>query len=204
MTYPRARRNDIFSEALDAETILYDKANHRAHSVNQTVAILWESADGRRSVDDLAEILHQKLEIPADRDVVLLGLEELAAAGLLDEPSKIEKGIEPPSRRDVARRLALAGASAAAIPFITSVLAPTPAMASSTPTTTSISRSQATQYLNTVQNEAQTNSAYYNGPHAQIAKTDLLAAQAAYNSANYTTEVTDLNGVINALGLPPL
>lgn len=199
MKNPSVRRKDVFFERLTAETILYDKANHRAHSLNPTVACVWENADGHRSVDDLAGILHRDLGIPADRTVVLLALQELSEAGLLEEPVNTEAGPELLSRRQVARRLALAGASTAMLPLIASVLAPTPAMASS-----GIAQQQATTDLNTVENEAQTDSAYYNGPNAQVAKNDLLAAQAAYNSGNYAAEVQDLDGVVSALGLPPL
>lgn len=194
MQNPCARRNDIFTENLAEETILYDKSNHTAHSLNRSLALVWESADGQKSVEDIASVLHRELGIPADRTVVLLALQELAASGLLQEPA--QAGPELLTRRQVARRLALAGASAAMLPLVASVLAPTPAMASS-----GISAQQATQDLNTVENEAQTDPAYYSNPGA---KNDLLAAQAAYNSKNYSAEVTDLNGVVAALGLPPL
>jgi Coenzyme PQQ synthesis protein D (PqqD) len=199
MTNPISRRNDIIAEKLAAETILYDKSCHRAHSLNQTLALVWESADGQNSIDDLAAILHRDLGIPADRDLVLLALQQLSRAGLLQQSLPTAAGPELLTRRQVARRLALAGTSAAMLPLVASVLAPTPAMASS-----GITQSQATNDLNTIENEAQTDPAYYNGPNAQTAKADLLKAQAAWNSGNYNAEVQDLDGVVNALGLPPL
>ena len=61
MKTPCARRNDILLEKLVAETMVYDKTNHRAHVLNQTVALVWESADGRNSIDDIAQILHREL-----------------------------------------------------------------------------------------------------------------------------------------------
>jgi hypothetical protein len=135
MDHPKARRDGLFSECLAAETIIYDKANHTAHTLNQTVAMVWESADGDTSVDELARMLHAKLGIPADRGVVLLALEQLEAAGL-SEPYieeqvsiEVEKHTEPTSRREVARRLAVAGVSAAMLPLVASIVAPTPAMA---------------------------------------------------------------------------
>lgn len=199
MTKPRARRDAVFAEKLAAETILYDKAAHRAHSLNQTVGLVWELADGQRSIAEVAAELHRELGVPADESVVLLALQELARCGLLEEPIPAESGPERLSRREVARRLALAGASAAMLPLVASVLAPTPAMASS-----GLTPQQATEDLNTVENEAQTDPAYYNGPNGPAAKNDLLAAQSAYNSKNYNAEVQDLDGVISALGLPPL
>ena len=76
-------------------------------------------------------VLHHELGIPADRGIVLLALEQLEGAGLLETPLEVEQGTERSSRREVARRLALAGASATLVPLVASVLAPTPAMADS-------------------------------------------------------------------------
>ncbi len=129
MDNPRARRDGLFSERLAEETVIYDKLNHTAHTLNRTVAAVWESADGGQSVNDLAGILHATLGIPADSGLVLLALEQLDAAGLMETPAEPEQDIERTSRREVARRLALAGASASLVPLVASVLAPTPAMA---------------------------------------------------------------------------
>ncbi|HEX4006741.1 MAG TPA: PqqD family protein [Acidobacteriaceae bacterium] len=197
MKNPCARRKDIVTETLAAETIVYDQANHRAHSLNRTVALVWASADGKKSVEEIAGILHRETGIPEDRNVVLLALEELSTAGLLETPATQGAGPALMTRRQLARRLAMAGATAAALPLVATVLAPTPAMASSS----GLSKTQAGTDLNQVENEAQTDFWYYLDP---AAKADLLAAQNAYNSGNYAAEIADLDGVIKALGLPPL
>jgi hypothetical protein len=196
MTNPCARRNEILSAKLVADTMIYDKVSHRAHVLNQTVALVWESADGRNSVDDIAQILHRELGLPADRSVVLLALQELEKSGLLQEPVRAEASPERLTRRQVAQRLACAGASLALIPMVTSVLAPTPAMAQST-----ISQSQAQTDLINVGREA------LNDPNFsanQTAQTDLANAATAFGKGNYSGEVSDLDGVLKALGLPPL
>ena len=84
MNNPKARRDGLFSERLAEETIVYDKVNHTAHTLNSTVAMVWQSADGDQSVNELTRILHSRLGIPADRGVVVLALEQLQAAGLLE------------------------------------------------------------------------------------------------------------------------
>jgi hypothetical protein len=196
MKMPCARRNDILSEKLVAETMVYDKINHRAHVLNQTVALVWESADGRKSVDEIAEVLHRELGLPADRNVVLLALQELSESGLLEEPVQPEAAPEKLTRRQVAQRLTLAGASLALVPLVTSVLAPTPAMAAS-----SISQGQAQTDLFDVALEAEFDPNYYTN---KTAETDLSAAETAFGKGNYSAEVSDLDGVLKALGLPPL
>jgi hypothetical protein len=131
MDNPRARRNDLFSERLAEEMVIYDKLNHKAHTLNQTVLAVWESADGSRSVDEIAGMLHRELGVPADHSTVHLALEQLEAAGLLEASAGVGSAAERTSRREVARKLALAGVSAALIPLVASVVAPTPAMAAS-------------------------------------------------------------------------
>ncbi|MGC2662060.1 MAG: PqqD family protein [Bryobacteraceae bacterium] len=199
MNHPRAKRDDVFSEHLAEETILYDKANHKAHSLNKTVSLVWESADGQKSVDELAAILHRELGLPNDPGVVLLSLEELKTAGLLETTVEGTELTEAPSRRQVARRLALAGASAALVPFVASVLAPTPAMASSQPTITS---AQYNADKNTVFGDIANHPIQY--AFSPTAQQDWNAGLTAGNQTNYTAAVTDFDGVLKALGLPPL
>lgn len=196
MKNPRARRNNVVCEDLAAETILYDRANNRAHSLNRTVGLVWQAADGQRSVEEIAVILHRELGIPADPGVVLLALQDLEGAGLIEEPLPVEARPELLSRREVARKLALAGFSMAMLPVVASIVAPTPAMAASM-----ITAQQAGQDLGTVGTEAYNNPNFLTDPNAI---TGLSNAQNAYVSGNYNTEIQDLDGVINALGLPPL
>ncbi|MBB6147448.1 hypothetical protein HNQ77_005446 [Silvibacterium bohemicum] len=213
MNNPRAIRDNIFTESLANETILYDKANHRAHSLNKTVAMVWEAADGDKSIDEIAGILHDRLGIPKDRSVVLLALEELETAGLIEAPIDVNRIAEHTSRREVIRKLGLAGASAALVPFVVSVVAPTPAMASSP------AAGNPQQYVSELQlieaDIAKNANAYANNATAQK---DLNAAIAAGNQglvdqilgnkagaqAQFTAAATDFNGVLAALGLPPL
>lgn len=195
MTTPCARKNEILSTKLLAETMVYDQVSHRAHVLNQTVALVWESCDGRNSIDEIAGILHGKLGLPADRDVVLLALQELSESGLLQEPVQAEAGPEKLTRRQVAQRFALAGASLALVPLVTSVLAPTPAMAQS-----GVSQKQAQTDLAEVIADELKNPGKLN----PTAITDLANATTAYSKGNYSAEVADLDGVLKALGLPPL
>jgi len=195
MLNPCARRDGIVREKLASETILYDQSTHRAHCLNETVALVWESADGKRPVDEIASILHDALGIPADREVVLLAMQELGASGLLEVA---QPGVKRLTRREVARRLAMAGASAAMVPLVATVLAPTPAMASSG---AGVNQQQAGQDLFDVELEALFDPKFFQN---QAARNDLTAAQAAFGSDNYAAEIADLDATLKALGLPPL
>ena len=106
---PLARKNDIFTENLPEEVILYDKTNNQAHCLKKTAAAVWENCDGTRSVEDLAQIVEQKLGTPIDRDVVLLALEELEKAGLLESGVDVIPNAALASRREAVGKIALAG-----------------------------------------------------------------------------------------------
>jgi Coenzyme PQQ synthesis protein D (PqqD) len=213
MNNPLAVRSNIFAENLADETILYDKTRHKAHSLNKTVTMVWESADGKKSVSEIAGILQRELGIPEDRGVVLLALEELQSAGLVEFQAELIESPERPSRREVARRLVLAGASAALVPVVASVLAPTPARASST---ASVTLKQFQADLQTVDIDIGTHGIAY--ARSQTAQNDFNAGVAAGNQGvvdtllgNHTGAQTefsvaqsDFDGVLAALGLPPL
>ncbi len=119
---PEARRTNIFRENLPNEVIVYDKMTQHVHCLNNTAGIVWESADGTRSIEDLSRLVESRLKISAGRDLVLTSLEELAKAGLLEKCD--EQTASVVSRRHVAKQFVTAGASAALLPVIASILAP--------------------------------------------------------------------------------
>jgi len=112
----------------------------------------------------------------------------------LQEPVQAETGPERLTRRQVAQKLTLAGASLALVPLVTSVLAPTPAMAQS-----SVTQAQAEQDLIKVIEEAGSNLS-----SNTTAQNELANAAAAYSKGDYNSELADLEGVLDTLGLPPL
>ena len=125
--HPRARETDLLSEPLGDELLVFDSAVNRAHSLNATAAAVWRASDGTRSREQIAE--HCQLDPVA----VELALDSLADARLL-------AGYTPPaervSRRTAIRRMALTGATVGiALPVIRSIVAPSAAMAGSTPKT---------------------------------------------------------------------
>ena len=127
--HPVARTTELIVEALPTETIVYDTTNHRVHCLNETASLIWQHCDGQTSVEQIANRLSRRLRAPADEDVVRLGLHELNDRGLLaGDPGETTTE----SRRELSRRLALVGgAFVALLPVITSMVAPTPAMAKS-------------------------------------------------------------------------
>ena len=108
---PVARKGDIFAENLPEEVILYDKTNNKVHCLNKTAAAIWESCDGTRTVDDLAHIVKAKSGAPSDRKLVLLALEELERADLLEAGSGVVSDAAFASRREALGKMVMAGSA---------------------------------------------------------------------------------------------
>jgi len=107
---PRPRREGVFTEEVDGETLLYVGATHQALCLNPSAARIWALCDGARSVADIAT--RAKLE----SDVVAHALGHFAEAGLLENT--------PARAVGMSRRRALMGIGLAAIPIIFLVTAP--------------------------------------------------------------------------------
>jgi hypothetical protein len=124
---PRARLEGLLVEELGAETLIYDLKNRRAHCLNRAATLVWRRCDGKTTAGELAEALHAETGLPADESLVSLALDRLAQARLLEQAG----GDTRISRREVARRLGLAGSLSVLLPVVTSLLVPTPAQAGS-------------------------------------------------------------------------
>src|SRR5688572_2745946 len=127
MQLPNARRERLLVEELAEETLVYDLDNHKAHSLNATAALVWRHCDGKKSVGDVARIMHDELNAPESEELVILALDRLQAARLLADDAPTNSA--QVSRRAVMKKLALAGGLTLLLPAIHSIVAPTPAQA---------------------------------------------------------------------------
>lgn len=126
---PEKRRLGLVVKELPEEVLVYDLERHRAHCLNPAAAAVFRSADGRRTVGEIARILRRETGAPADEAWVHLALDRLEKAHLLEERGKALSV----SRRDVLRKAGVG--LAAALPLVTSIVAPTPVEAAATCTT---------------------------------------------------------------------
>lgn len=127
---PKARRDELLVYEMEDELFVYTLHDDGAHGLNPVAAVVFRACDGSRSVPEIAQVLHRTFEVPQNETLALtaLTLGQLSEAGLL-EPGY---GHAEPTRRELLRHLGhLASASAALMPVISSITAPTPAMAQS-------------------------------------------------------------------------
>ncbi len=127
--YPLARTTDLIIEELPSETVVYDKKRNRVHCLNQAASLILRHCDGQTSVDEIARLLSHAVGVPADANIVRLGLRDLNDCDLLEAESA---SLETVPRRELLNRLSALGAAFICLfPVVTSITAPTPAMAKS-------------------------------------------------------------------------
>jgi hypothetical protein len=107
-------------ERIGDELVIYDEDGQVAHACVPTVAAIWESCDGSRTVAQLAA------RCGVEPALAQQAVDELWACGLLDDAPASAEGI---SRREASRRLLGAGAAALGGSLILSAAIPASAAA---------------------------------------------------------------------------
>lgn len=124
---PQARSEGLVVQELSDEVLVYDLERDKAHCLNHTAALIWRHCDGKTGIAQLAQMVAKESGLPADEEIVWLALEQLSKARLLPEAVKRREEKKPMTRREVIKRLGLG--AAAAIPVVTSIVAPMAAQA---------------------------------------------------------------------------
>ena len=123
--YPR-RSPTTHTEQLGDEASVFDWARAQVHALNPTAARVWGLCDGTTSRDVITAALARDM-VPEAEAVVELTLRELVRLHLLDE-SVESRGDRPATTR---RWLLRRGVTAAMLPVISSIMAPSPVEARS-------------------------------------------------------------------------
>jgi hypothetical protein len=128
-----ARSNDLVTEAVGDETVVYDGLTSEAHCLSPLAATVFRAADGLTSPAVMAQIASRELDEEVEVETVELAISELYERNLLDEPA-IGDGL---SRRNMLRKSALVGGTVLAAPMVASLATPDYASAVSNPTSLS-------------------------------------------------------------------
>jgi PqqD family protein of HPr-rel-A system len=120
----------LLVRSIGDETIVYDRATHRAHCLNDVARFVLDRCDGETPANEIADALRDqgKAMGPADAaEVVEAALEELGQAGLIENSPAAEstRSAIPRSRRATLHALG----AACLTPLVLSLSAPTPAEA---------------------------------------------------------------------------
>ena len=120
---PRARTSGVVVKAVGNEVLAYDLTRHRAHSMNGVAAAVWRACDGTRDAAGIATAVRAAGGPAMDAPAVEYALAALGRAHLVTGVG----GAAGVTRRTLLRRLG----TAAAVPIVTSIVAPTSAQAQS-------------------------------------------------------------------------
>jgi|SRR5579884_2628352 len=128
---PLSRTDGLLTEEIDDEILVYDESRQIACRLNRTAALIWQHADGQRSIADLVDVLREEFEM-ADEDLVLVTLDRLNESGLIESGFSERSADEARlSRRRFIRRVGVVGTAALALPVVESLVAPSVAAAQS-------------------------------------------------------------------------
>lgn len=105
---------------LNDELVIFDRRTSRAHLLSPTAATVWKAAGGGCTVEELSALVQGEGDSER-RDVAVSAVGELQRIGL------VASELKPPSRRSLLRRVG----TAASLPMIMSIAAPSPAAAAS-------------------------------------------------------------------------
>ena len=119
---PKARQEQLIVKELPDELLIYDLKHDQAHCLNETAALVWKNCDGRKTVDELRELMEDNAGSPVPEEMVWLALDQLETFKLLDEAALKPAQFAGMTRRDMVRRV---GFAAIALPVILSIVAPT-------------------------------------------------------------------------------
>ena len=121
------KRVDAVSRQFCDELLVYDLRTDRAHCLNQAAAAVWMACDGKTTLNEMIRDLQDKMRSRIDQQILWMALSKLEAAGLLVEGTFLCKQPRRLSRREAMRKIG--SAAAIALPVVTSMLVPAPAMA---------------------------------------------------------------------------
>lgn len=123
---PVARKKGLVIQEVPEEVLVYDIETNKAHCLNKTAAMVWQSCDGNRSVSEIADHVGNMAGQKVSDDLVWLAIDQLNTNDLLEKSLVADyKGL---TRRDVIKRIGIT--SMVALPVIASLVAPPTAMAS--------------------------------------------------------------------------
>ncbi|HRH45759.1 MAG TPA: hypothetical protein PKY82_29225 [Pyrinomonadaceae bacterium] len=127
--FPKAKIKDLVVQELDKELLIYDLNINKAFCLNETSAIVFQLCNGNNSLVEIADLMSKRLKSLVSEDFVWLAIEELKKDNLLENKDQLNNHFKGLSRREIVKKVGLA--TIIALPIITSVAAPSAAMAQS-------------------------------------------------------------------------
>ena len=117
-------KKGLLAHELDAQVMIYDSTDDRIHLLDSTTACVLELLQkGDSSPETISAEVARRLGVQQNEDLVLLAIEELDQASLLQREDEDQGSVTRSNRRDLVRKLAAAGLAGVMIPAIATLAA---------------------------------------------------------------------------------
>jgi PqqD family protein of HPr-rel-A system len=127
-TLPRVRPG-LLRHHLDDQVLVYDPGDDKVHLLDPTTACVLDLLEeGKWSAERIMDEVARRVNVAPSEALLALSLDELRKADLLDKSATSPAPVTDVRRREMLRKVGLAGAAALLIPAITTITA-TPAYA---------------------------------------------------------------------------
>lgn len=131
---PLSRHADLLIQDLGDEMLVYDLNLNKAFSLNNTCSVVWQECDGKKTVSQISQAVGKKLKTSVNADLVWFAIDELKKMDLMDNGNDLISDFNNVSRRDAIKKVGMG--TMIALPVISSLVAPTAAVAGSACTAT--------------------------------------------------------------------
>ena len=113
---PRVRAG-LLQHPLDDQVLVYDGRGDRVH-LPTTACVITLLQEGGWTREGIAAELSSRLGVRTDASFLPLAIEELRAADLLEPSAEVSSALPDVTRRDLIRKVTVAGAAALLVPAI--------------------------------------------------------------------------------------
>jgi hypothetical protein len=128
-SYPMGRKDNLVVQEIDGEVLIYDLTENKAFCLNETSALVWQACDGTKSAAEISQFISQKLNLPANEDLVWFAVDQLKKEKLIENKNDLPDNFAGMSRREVIKKVGLG--SMIALPIVASMIAPSAVLAQS-------------------------------------------------------------------------
>jgi PqqD family protein of HPr-rel-A system len=117
-------RTGLLRHPLDGQVLVHDSRYGHVHLLDPTTACVMELLEeGGWTAEGIAAELSSRLNVAATPGFLPLALDELRNAGLLDETATMPEPLVDVSRRELLRKLTLAGVATVLLPAVATLTA---------------------------------------------------------------------------------
>lgn len=126
---PLSRKDNLVVQELDGEVLIYDLSENKAFCLNETSALVWQACDGEKTTAEISKFVSEKLNLPANEDLVWFALDQLKKEKLIENSDELPNNFIGMSRREVIKKVGLG--TMIALPVVAAIVAPTSVQAQS-------------------------------------------------------------------------